>query len=459
MGGQRKRLGMERQLPRGGGGLPHHTFCLPSGPTRLLDGVTMHTMTLDHPSYTRWTSILLLLVQLTALVVPLSLSHAMGADVDFNLPIAEIEGLIQQLEDAAAQVVGEAGVQLRATVRELAEQMRSTIDELRSAAVDVIREAAGQLRALLIELRRQATALLQEIRTMVQAAINCISENLALRIAQLKDALLTILKQVGEQIRQAVDRLYVRAGQIVDTGTSRILTVANATMIMIAKIALLVIALVILFWLVRAFWKGTFPASKALRYGVPAVAMLLVIGCGYLLVSKSALASILGSRVEIPNATDSCAKGHELHDRFFTLKNQNADAGIVHAVGDSALECLHLCAYTSFSPGVARGLSATIEEIEAVLYPPPAPPPATPVTATCPSVNPGWLSSSDLAKVRVVSRLRMANILSATAVPAVRDTQVYYQAVRRNFTLNTAAVLKLSPSRILGSGPAKFVRP
>jgi gas vesicle protein len=412
----------------------------------------IHRLTLKevlmHSRKVRLAAIAALLAALYGLGFPVYRVYAMGsADVNVDLPVGEIEGLIQELQDAANQVVGEAGIQIRETVRELSEQMRQRIDQLKEAATAIIKETVTQIRNLIRELITQARALLGEIRTMIRETIQCINQALAERIAQIKDSIIDILEQVGKTVKEAVDHIYVRSTQLIDTGSNRVATVIDSTLNLVAKIVLLVLAFVLLFWLLRSLWKGSFPKAPALRFGIPGFVVLLIAGCGWLIASPSALGNLLGANIPIPRWENACENGNRLAAEFLSMKNGGAPPQALKAVGDSALDQLNWCLYASMSPEVGRGTETTIAEITAVLYPPPPPPPATTPTTASPcgpqnpiSIHPGWVGKYDLLKVSVLSTMRSKNLLRATVFNTVGDTAAYFRNIRTVTGLDTRAI-------------------
>ncbi len=381
-------------------------------------------------------SVLIVVLYITNIGAPLS--YAVSPSVDVVLPFDELKGLIQDLEDAGMNVVGEAGLQIRQSIRELRAQMELVIDQVKDAAKEVIREAAMQLRSLIEELMDQARALLNEVNDMVSQQIKCINQALAERIAQIKDSIMQILDKLNDTIRDAVNLVYAKAGMLVDKGSYNVKTIMDSTLNIIAKVVILIFIFLMLFWLIRALWKGAFPKVKVLRYGIPSLIVLLVAGGVYLLFSSSALAAILGSDIILPNAENSCQVGDSLYTEFMDLKNREADTSTLTSVGNSALEKLGTCSYATMSSVLAQVSRDKMDDIGAILYPPPPPPPSTPIVSDCeqetgqPSVSIGWVSRYDLMKVGVLEKLTRTNIIRADIInPVVRDTSTYFRTIRR----------------------------
>lgn len=398
---------------------------------------------------------LLTLAILTINIIPVNaIAGGGGGDIKIILPIDEIEGLIQDLEDAGSRIVGEAGVQLRQSIAEMASQMRDCIDQLKGAAIEVINAAAAQIRSLLNNLIKQARNLLREVNQMIQDNIKCISQALAERIAQVKDSIVDIIQQVSAAVRDAVNLIYLRAISVIDRGTYNITVMVDSTINIIAKVIILIFIFILLFWLIRALWKGAFPKVAALKYGLPSLAVIIIALGVFLLLSPVTLGKIIGYEVQIPKSDNACENGDNFYSQFMNLKNTEADSLLLKNTGDSALHYLSICAYTSMSTDFIRGIQNKIGDIAAVLYPPPDPPSSTPVVSDCESstgsrsINPSWLSKYDLLKVNKLQRLVGSNVLRESAVPLIKhDTTQYFMKLRVIPNVRPEAII-MQPVRV-----------
>jgi hypothetical protein len=331
-------------------------------------------------------------------------------DINVVLPIAELQGLIQQLQDAGNQMVGEAGVQIRQSIDLLSSQIEQRIDQLKNAGMDLINEASAELQAIINDLMNQARLLLKEVDNMIKSNIQCIDYVLAQRIQQIVDAAYGVLDRVDVTIKNAIDRIYIRASMLVDTSTGRIALVVNKTLLLVVKAILLILCFVLLFWLIKTLYKQEKPKSKFWAIGIPIFVVLLIGGGVFLLISKTTLGKILGEQIEVPSWQNSCNDGDNLYTQFITSKNNGAGAEDLKSLGKNALEKLNWCMYATISPEIANEASTKIEEINSVLYPPLVPPvtpqililhpnPCSPQVGGMFSVHPEWLSKNNMLKI------------------------------------------------------------
>jgi len=380
-------------------------------------------------------------ILLFVLVMPFqfSMATAIDTDVKVDIPIQELQGLLQQLDDIAQDVLGQAGIQIRQTIDELNDKVEQQIGNVKDASIEVINEASAQLQLIVQSLVKEANKLLLTVNKMIQDSVNCINKALAERIAQIKDTFIELLDAATEAIQNAVDRIYIRATQLVDVGTNRVATVLNKTTAMFIRIGFAVGIFILLFWLLRSLWKfGDSKTSKGLRFGIIGIVVVLIGGLIYGIVSPRIVSKIAGNEVIIPKWENSCEDADNQYDEFIKVVRNGASERDLKQVGDTALESLNWCLLTSVSPERGRGTSERIDEVSAVLYPPPPAPSSTgasDIAVTCGSsggrpgkgIAPGWVSVYDLSKLAVIEDLKKKNI-------RIRD---YNKIVPRNININT----------------------
>ncbi len=401
-------------------------------------------------------------ILLFVLVMPLqfSMATAVDTDVKVDIPIQELQMLLQQLDDIANDVLGQAGIQIRQTIDELNDKVEQQIGNVKDASIEVIQEASAQLNMIIQNLVKEANKLLREVNKMIQDSVDCINKALAERIAQIKDSFIELLDAATEAIQNAVDRIYIRATQLVDTGTNRVATVLNKTTAMMIRVGFAVGIFILLFWLLRSLWKfGDSKTSKGLRFAIIGIVVALIGGLVYGIVSPKIVSKIAGNEVIIPKWENSCEDGDNQYDEFIKLVKRGASERDLKRTGDAALENLNWCLLTSVSPERGRGTAERIEEISAVLYPPPPAPSssgASDVAVTCGSsggrpgkgIAPGWVSKYDLGKLAVIEDLRKKNIrikdynklVPVTATANTKLLNVYLKDVNTKVYTNNQVI-------------------
>lgn len=412
----------------------------------------MKTQKLNHGIYTG--IIMLILFMMPVSVSDACLTHKVkDTNVQVQLPIAELQGLIQQLQDAGSQLVGEAGVQIRQSIAELSAEMEQRIDQIQNAGSELIAEASAEISSIINNLVGKAKELLSEVNRMIQQNIQCIDYVLAQRIQQITDAAYGIMDKIDSTLKNAIDRIYIRASMLVDTSTHRVALVVNNTLKIVVKIIIFIFCFLLLFWLIKMLWKSTFPKSKVLAIGIPVLIVLLVGAGTFLMLSKTALARMIGEEIPIPKWEESCDRGSSFYTSFISMKNEGKSIEELKPIGNTALEELNWCLYASVSPEATIDTYDKISTIKAILYPPVSAPPApgTVITGSpCGSqgsIDPGWFSNRNFTKVEIWKKLSDKNVIRHSSVinPADYKARVNY--------INSAIILKPDINPIIDYKP------
>ena len=309
------------------------------------------------------------LLLLAVSIWPLQLSNALSGSHEVELPISEIEDLIEQLEDAGMDLAGEAGNQMRDVIRELDDKLEQRIDQIRDASSEVLEEAKASLLEVADETKKHLEDLLQITNNMVANSIECIDEATALRIAQVFSGVEGTLESVEIILQESIDRIYLRADRLIETCSGRVAIVLNKTLLTVAKVAIIVICFIPLLILLRALINGKFTTNKVMRIVGPSLTAL-VVGAGiFLLASPTALASLVGEEFDIPDPDSYCEEGDQAYDDFFAAFNEGSRGSALESLGEEALEALSWCVISSASQERAEAKRRKKDEIVAILYP------------------------------------------------------------------------------------------
>nr|MBN2276289.1 apolipoprotein A1/A4/E family protein [candidate division Zixibacteria bacterium] len=367
--------------------------------------------------------------------------------LSFKFPEEELEGLIQDLQDAAGRVSGEAGVQIRQTVTELTDQMTQVLDYLKSTS-DGIKEAAkGKLMQLLEELKAKAGQLKSEIDKMIEQDRECLDRATAERMAQIKDSITEITGDFSAALGDAIGQLEQKKGMIIEQGQYNVKVFVSSLARTGARIVIIVLILIFLFLTIKVLWSTALAKIKALKYTLSAL-LIIFLGLGIILLAKpSFLNKYIGTEVALPDPDYACRTGGELYEQFLARKNSGAGMEVLKNIGQEAIGQLNICVYSAISPDLARATQSKINSITALLYPPPDPPSPTDVSDCISltgsiSFHPAWFSRIDLLKVEYLGQLTRGNMVESHLIPsALSDTTVYFMKIRNNAGINPENII------------------
>lgn len=344
--------------------------------------------------------------------------------VDIN--IKGVDAMIAELNDAASQLTGQVALQMKELIQELSDRIREQVDAIKNAGQDLIKTASAQLQKLLDELVSRARALLNEIHARLGKLVDCIDADLAAPIAQLRDSILETLDKIGKMVGETVKAIYVRSTELVDNSAAQATFVMSSTLTTAAKYGLIILGLVFLLMLLKLFIIGDASLNPVKTRVLAGLYVVLIGFAAYLVFSPMALIKLTGQQIRLPKEETSCANGEELGRTVFEMKNKSESADKLKEVGEKALENLAWCKYASISDAVAASKASEMEEIQAIIYPPPAPPPANPQpvptscvpgpTGTVEWRDPRWYSKYTIAQVSTLERLKQAQVLAPAAV-------------------------------------------
>src|SRR5689334_1867604 len=72
--------------------------------------------------------------------------------IDVNYDVSKLQDLVQQLQDAGNNVVGNAGTEIRQSIDELSNQIAQRIDQIHAAGNDLINKASAAIKNIIDDL-------------------------------------------------------------------------------------------------------------------------------------------------------------------------------------------------------------------------------------------------------------------------------------------------------------------
>ncbi len=296
-----------------------------------------------------------------------------GGSVNVNLPIDEIRSLINQLEEAAADITGQAGIEIRASIGLLSSELKARLDQIGKMANElwgtVITDLDRELRLILSSIETY----LNQVNQMAADRITQLSQELAQRIDQISDRIEDRLNQVDTIVQNAIKSARDGAIDVVDRGRTSVLIVIDSFTKKIVKAAIILLDIILLLLIGISAWKNKIPTKVAQKI-IVTVVFVIFFGVSSLFVfSNKVLASVLGKQVELTNPSVAATEANNSYSGFTNTVRGGANIRVARELGLAAIAKLRVYQYVAKDPAESKQIEEKINKIQAVLYPPPKP--------------------------------------------------------------------------------------
>ena len=301
-------------------------------------------------------------------------SYASGsAPVKVKLPIDEISSLIDQLEEVAADITGQAGIQIRESIALLSSELKARLDQISKMANElwgsVITDLDKELRLILSSIETY----LNQVNQMAADRITQLSEELARRIDQISDEIEDRLNQVDTIVQNAIKSARDGAIDVVDRGRTSVLIVIDSFTKKIVKATIILLDIILLLLVGISAWKNKIPTKMAQKVTV-AVVFVIFFGVSSLFVfSNKVLASVLGKEIELTNPSVAGTEANNSYNRFINTVKEGINIRTARELGLAAIAKLRVYQYVATDSAKSKQAEEEINKIQAILYPPPKP--------------------------------------------------------------------------------------
>lgn len=313
-------------------------------------------------------------ILLSILIVP---SAFAGGSVEVNLPIDQIQGLISQLEQAATNVTGQAGIEVRASIAKLSSELQARLDQINQMGKDWWKMMYGDLSTEINNIETFLKDYLKEVNDMVANHITTINKDLAARIDQINDSITDRLNQVDSIVQRAIAAAQNAAINVITQGQNSILIVLDSFVKSLVRIIVITV-LVILFLVIGILaWKDIIPKQAPQIVILSVIFLILLGGSGVLLFSDKALAALFGRQVPIANPAVALNTANQSSSNFITQVSNGADRKTLEASSKVALTNLLAASYVAKTDAERTALEKKMNEITVLLYPPSNPQPGS----------------------------------------------------------------------------------
>jgi hypothetical protein len=318
---------------------------------------------------------------LVFLVVSLTFSFA-GGDVEVNLPIDQIQGLISQLEQAATNVAGQAGIEVRASIAKISSELEARLNQINQMGKDWWKMMYDDLTTELNHVMQFLKDYLKEVDNMIAKNIQIINTSLAQRIDQINDAISDRLGQVDSIVQRAIVAAQNAAINVINQGEHSVLIIIDSFIKSLVRMIVVTVLVILLVIIGVLAWKSILPKQVPQIVISAIVLVILFTGSGVLLFSDKALAALFGHGIAVTNPQVALSTADSSHAEF--VNEVNTGASRKDLVADSKLVLGKLIAAKYFvqTDRDKAEIARKIAEINVLLYPPPQPQPQPRPSAT-----------------------------------------------------------------------------
>jgi hypothetical protein len=315
-----------------------------------------------------------LFMALVFFTVSLTFSFA-GGDVEVSLPIDQVQGLISQLEQAATNVAGQAGIEVRASIAKLSSELEARLNQINQMGKDWWKMMYNDLSTELNHVMQFLKDYLKEVDNMIAKNIQIINTSLAQRIDQINDAITDRLGQVDSIVQRAIVAAQNAAINVINQGEHSVLIIIDSFIKSLVRM-IVVTVLVILFVIIGVLaWKSILPKKAPQIVVSAAVLAILFVGSGFLLFSDKALAALFGHGIAVTNPQVALSTADKGHADFIGNVNTGASRKDLVVNSKVALNKLIAAKYFVQTDKDKAEIAKKIAEINVLLYPPPQPEP------------------------------------------------------------------------------------
>lgn len=321
----------------------------------------------------RFMSSLSLLLILQLIVTPVVFAGG-SADVDVNLPIDELRGLIQQLEEVGAGVVGQAGVEVRAAIDKMSLELEARIDQLGDLGKEMWAMMINDIRAEINTIMNKLKEYLVIINKMVRDRITQLDKALANRIDQLSDVINDTLTQVDGIIQRTIKQAEESAINVINKGELSVLVVIDTLAQNTIRVIVIILDVILLLIILVLSWKGIIPKKVPQIVITVIILILFAGGSAVLLFNNDVYATWFGKNIEVANANEAKKESDKNYKDFVLSASRGASIKTLREKGVVLLSDLKLSEAVAKNQKDRTLIQDQINKMMVILYPPAKPP-------------------------------------------------------------------------------------
>lgn len=226
-----------------------------------------------------------------------------GIDVDtkvgIELPIQEIEALLDKASETADNLIGNARIQMSKMIEDVNNAVRDRLDQIKSMGKDMWKLMYGDLSQELKELKKFVMDYTKQLNEIAKERIDQIDTVLKNRIDQLDKVLTNQLNKIDEIIQKTIKSIEESTIKVIKQGEDSIITIMDNGAVNVVRTVIIILLVVIFIIIAVLAWKGTYP-KKPPQIIVSAIMLAIVVGiCITFLVSNDLMAHFFIKRIRV----------------------------------------------------------------------------------------------------------------------------------------------------------------
>jgi len=322
-------------------------------------------------AWKRNTKIVLSFVLILSFIMPAQAGGSM--DVNVNIPFAELYQLLDALKATGQELIGAAGVEMRATIDELSAQIEARMTQIKEMGEELWKMMYNDISKEIAGIKSFLLKFTTEVNRMVKERIDQIDGVLANRIDQLSNMLNDTITQLDGVIQRTIESARDASIDIINVGEKSIITVLDNAAVSIVRMILIILLIIVLLVILILAWKNVLPKS------LPAIIISSVVGVIFVglsltfILSNKAMSYIFGRKIELAEAKGAEQKGDNSYNDFLGMVKVTTPVDKLKVSGRLALNNLLVAKYTAKDPATIKSLNDKIMTVNTLLFPPPKP--------------------------------------------------------------------------------------
>jgi vacuolar-type H+-ATPase subunit H len=310
---------------------------------------------------------------LMILCIAITASAGGKQEVSVDIPFDEIYGLIEALQEAGNNVVGQAGVEIRAGIDKISSELEARLDQMKEIGEDLWKMMYGDISKEIAGVKEYLLKYLNEVNRMAEERIKQIDTALARRLDQISDIITDTIGQIDDVIQRTIKTAEESAINVIDAGEKSIITVLDNASVSIVRIALIIVLAVLLVVVVVLAWKNILPKTVPAIIVTSVLGVLIIALCLTFIFSNTVMSFVFGRKIELTDPAVAQEKGNESYDDLVASAKSDSSLEELRVKGTRVISDLLTAKYVTKDPGILKNIEEKINSINTLLYPPPKP--------------------------------------------------------------------------------------